>query len=69
MFNEIYTRYEGMLHENYEEIEKVELFINYYNTNDDKNKEDILLKLSKIYTYIPKLNIVNSPLDVLILLN
>ena len=66
MFNEIYTRYEGMLHENYEEIEKVELFINYYNTNDDKNKEDILLKLSKIYTYIPKLNIVNSPLDVLI---
>jgi len=25
-----------------------------------------LLKLSKIYSFIPKLNIVNSPLDVLI---
>ena len=55
-----------MLHENYEEIEKVELFIIYYNENDDKYKEDILLKLSKIYSFIPKLNIVNSPLDVLI---
>ena len=55
-----------MLHENYEEIEKVELFINYYNENEDKYKEDILLKLSKIYSFIPKLNIVNSPLDVLI---
>ena len=66
IFNEIYTRYEEMLHENYEEIEKVELFIIYYNENDDKYKEDILLKLSKIYSFIPKLNIVNSPLDVLI---
>tara|TARA_Y100000389_G_scaffold59711_1_gene55826 strand:+ start:903 stop:2318 length:1416 start_codon:yes stop_codon:yes gene_type:complete len=66
LFNEIFVRYEEMLHENYDEIEKVELFINYYRENEDKNKEEILFKLSKIYSYIPKLNIVDSPLDILI---
>ena len=55
-----------MLHENYEEIEKVELFINYYNENGDKYKEDILLKLKLDLFIYTKIKCRKFSLDVLI---
>ena len=66
IFNTIFEGYEDLLHKNQENLEKVELFIIYKEKNEEIDLKEALLKLSKIYEYLPTLEIVQSPMDILI---
>tara|TARA_B100000242_G_scaffold293084_1_gene270136 strand:- start:248 stop:1684 length:1437 start_codon:yes stop_codon:yes gene_type:complete len=66
IFNSIFEGYEYLLHENQENLEKVELFMIYEEKNEEIDLKEVLLKLTKIYEYLPTLEIVQSPLDILI---
>ncbi len=66
IFNTIFEGYEYLLHENQQNLEKVELFMIYEEKNEEIDLKEVLLKLTKIYEYLPTLEIVQSPIDILI---
>ncbi len=66
IFNTIFEEYEYLLHENQQNLEKVELFMIYEEKNEEIDLKEVLLKLTKIYEYLPTLEIVQSPIDILI---
>ena len=66
IFNTIFEDYQNLLHENQENLEKVELFMIYKEKNEEIDVKEALHKLSKIYEYLPTLEIVQSPMDILI---
>ena len=66
IFNTIFEDFQNLLHENQENLEKVELFIIYKEKNEEIDIKEALHKLSKIYEYLPTLEIVQSPMDILI---
>ena len=66
ILNIIFEEYQNLLNEYQENLEKVELFIIYKEKNKEEGLKEALNKLSKIYDYLPTLEIVQSPIDVLI---
>jgi len=66
ILNIIFEEYQNLLNEYQENLEKVELFIIYKEKNKEEGLKEALNKLSKVYDYIPTLEIVQSPIDVLI---